>query len=131
MKISKIALVYAFAVILFPAPALHAQDTEQMLSACRPLATAKIEGDTVSMPRTVNAGMCWGAFDVIQTIIGAEYSTTKEKIFRVCAPSNSTRTQLISIFVYYAENHPATYSQRFTWTALHSLRLAFPCSKSR
>ncbi len=104
----------------------RAESTEQMLSACRQIADAKISGDTIEMDHTFDIGLCWGAFSVIQRL-SATVDHEMKPILSSCAPSESTRTQLIAIYVRYAEKHPEKYHQDFVYTALSAMREAFPC----
>jgi hypothetical protein len=52
-------------------------------------------------------------------------------VFGVCAPSESTRTQLIAIFVDYVKRNPKTMSDKFFFTARAALTEAFPCAKAQ
>ena len=87
-----------------------------------------MSGDAVHMPQTFDAGVCWGAFAVIQKMTRWADSGGK-RYFGVCNPANSTRTQLIAIFVEYAKHHPQKYSDDFDDVVLDGLREAFPCGK--
>lgn len=117
---------YPVLLVLVVAPFCKAETAEEMLSACRAMTELKISGDIVSMPRTFEAGLCWGAFAVIADDtrwVGKSGQPT----FRICAPENSTRTQIIAIFVEYAKRNPSKYSESFHDVALDALREAFPC----
>ena len=79
------------------------------------------------MDTDFSTGVCWGAFAAIQELLTARNSETKKMMLWACAPAKSSRTQLISIFVHYAENHPEKYHDDFLWTVVDSLQQAFPC----
>jgi hypothetical protein len=117
------------AFLLFvAAPLSKAETVEEMLSACRSIAEAKVSGGEVFYVPTHENGLCWGAFAVIQRLINLVYPVYSDNpIFGVCAPEHSKRTQLIAIFVLYAKNHPERYSEDFADVALIALREAFPC----
>jgi len=49
--------------------------------------------------------------------------------FDVSAPTESRRTQLISIFVDYARRNPKRLHDDFLDTAIEALRSVFPCDR--
>jgi hypothetical protein len=118
-------------LLFIAAPLSKAETVEEMLSACRPLAEAKVSEGNVYVPHDLNdreAGICWGAFAVIQRVITWTYTEDSDQpILSVCAPEKSTRTQLIAVFVEYAKSHPHRYSEDFTHLVFDALREAFPC----
>ena len=104
-----------------------------MLSSCKEVANARIIADgKVDMVTDFDTGLCWGAFASIQTIIKFGTPDPKTKIVammhNVCAPKDSTRTQLVAIFVEYVKKHPEAYNSEYLPVALTALRAAFPCS---
>jgi hypothetical protein len=60
----------------------------------------------------------------------ATNAETGKPMFFVCLPSDHTRSQMIAIFVQYAEKHPARNHEDFPWVAFDAAREAFPCHKS-
>lgn len=115
------------AFLLFvAAPLSKAETTEEMLSACRPIAEAKVSEDKAFFSVNSETQLCWGAFGAIQGLI-VWVSGDNTPILSVCAPKNSKRTELIAVFVLYAKNHPERYSEDFTHVAIGVLREAFPC----
>jgi Rap1a immunity proteins len=121
-------LLLCSAVLLFIAvPLSKAETVEEMLSACRQTAEARVAEGKVFVEDTRESGLCWGAFAVIQRLINLVYVGDENPILGVCAPAESKRTQLIAIFVLYAKNHPERYAEDFTDVALVALREAFPC----
>jgi len=94
----------------------------------------KNEREVLIKPNNFQSGFCWGSFAVIQKLIKAVYYDRKKPVYEgkipfygVCAPTDSTRSQLIHIFVAYAKNKPKIYHQDFLSTAFKSLRDSFPC----
>lgn len=126
-------LVVAVGMMGWPCASMGAEEittTQEMLSSCRPVAVAKITGEGVYLPRTFAAGQCWGAFDVIQrmtrhTTYGRDGMPVL--MYSICAPSEGTRTQLVSVFVSYAEKHPERLHEDFVRVATQALQEAFPC----
>jgi len=120
---------YLLLFVLTITSVASAESAEHMLSSCRWVETAHFRGEDVAVPRDFESGMCWGAFDVVQTVIGVVADPAKGPIFGVCAPSESTRTQLIAIFVEYVKRNPKTMSDDFFFAARKALREVFPCKK--
>jgi hypothetical protein len=115
-------------LLLVAAPPLsRAETNEEMLSACRPIAEAHMSQGKVALPETFEAGVCWGAFAIIQNLTVWVDTKTSKRHFGVCTPANSTRTQLIAIFVEYAKRNPRRYSENFSDVAFDALRESFPC----
>ena len=85
-------LLLAFVLISMPTIAVG-EPAREMLSKCsQSLSSLPLKGKFVSLPRTVSAGWCWGAFEVLQRLI--VYSDeTNQHLFRVCAPAESTRSR--------------------------------------
>lgn len=99
-------------VLLVIVPFCKADTTEEMLSACRPITESKVADGRVYLPQNFETGVCWGAFAVIQD----ETKWADESGGRrlgICTPENSTRSQLITIFVEYAKRNPSKYSDDF------------------
>ena len=119
-------LLLAFVLIAMPTIAVG-EPAREMLSKCsQNLSSLPLKGKFVSLPRTVSAGWCWGAFEVLQRLI--VYSDeANQRLFRVCAPAESTRVEIIRIFLGYAKQHPKELDDEFTDMALSSLAEAFPC----
>jgi hypothetical protein len=128
MKFMRVLCVISLIVVgLFGAKRSRAETTEEMLSACRPFTQAKVVDGKVEIESDYHTGVCWGAFALVQALLSARNSETKEPMLWACAPDNSTRTQLISIFVHYAENHPEKYSDSFLQSIVNAMQQAFPC----
>lgn len=119
-------IVCAFAVFSLFSGGAKAETTEQMLSACSPVANARVSGEAATFLQNFDTGLCWGAFSVIQSNI-VHIDGDGKRLYEVCAPSESTLTQLVSIFSVYAKNNPHKMHQDFFSVALESLQKAFPC----
>ena len=103
--------------------------TQEMLTACKPIVDqARVSGGRIELPKDFHAGRCWGAFAILQEVITHTDASGRE-IYNVCAPPNSTRSQLIAIFVEYAKKNPQRYHEEFFNVALDALRSSFPCEK--
>ncbi len=106
------------------ARAQSAYSAEYMLSSCRPIVVeSNVTEQGVSFPQSFETGFCWGAFSAIQRAM----VYAGERGPRVCAPAESTLTQLITVFVRYTDLHPAELHEHYFLIALRSLRAAFPC----
>lgn len=114
-------LIGLLLVMFYAAVPAHAESTGEMLSSCRELADAKVTGDKITMRRDYSTGLCWGAFGSLRAAVRAR------SFFRICAPANSTRSQLIAVFVEYAKRSPQRLHEDFLDVALEALRGAFPC----
>jgi len=101
--------------------------TQEMLSACRDISKAETNGKTVRLHPNFNTGMCWGAFAVLQDTIGIVVDN--KPFLGVCTPKGSTMTQLISVFVNYAEKNPQRLHEPFFIVAIDSLLEVFKCPK--
>jgi len=105
-----------------------AETAERMISACKNIADAKVVGDSeVAFTKNFDTGLCWGAFGSFQKAITYASDTDKERFFGVCAPADSTRTQLIQIFIAYAKRHPEELNKEFFDVALEATIEAFHC----
>lgn len=117
-----------FLCLLVPCQIAFAfNSAEDLLSACKPLANAEIDSKQANFLGTFSTGECWGVFSTIQKVIVFVDAKEKKRIFGVCAPPSSTRTQLIAVFVAYAEKNPQRLNEDFFDVAISSLQEAFPC----
>jgi hypothetical protein len=109
-----------------------AETAQEMLSACRPIAKANLPGakGKATGPDTFTAGKCWGAFTVIQN--GIERVDDRILlVYNICPPAETNRTQLIAMFVDYAEKNPQRLQEEFFDVFLDALRKAFPCKPEK
>ncbi len=107
-----------------------AQSAQQMLSACRPIALGEVTSEGVKFPRTFETGQCWGMFAMLQADV-VKIDDRNRRILGACAPAESTRSQLIQIFVKYAESNPERLHEDGTSIALESLQRAFVCPSAK
>jgi len=127
MKITALA----FAMALALGCVCHAETTEEMVSSCRAIGAAQVSGEHVSLPQDFNSGVCWGAFGMIQKMIYTLDPNTMKPFFYSCPPTGTagaTRTQLIQIFLTYAQARPEKYQEDYFDVALTAISKAFPCS---
>lgn len=108
-------------------PQGRSETAEEMLSACRPVVAAKVLDGEIQFPSDPESHVCWGAFAVLGPLLRTVNSETRKPLLGACLPETDTRTQLIAIFVHYAENHPERYTENFVWVALSAMHEAFPC----
>ena len=108
-----------------------AQSTESMLAGCRSVAKARVTSDgRIALGTDFPAGECWGAFAVIQSF-SVVVDAQGTRLFGACPPADGTRTQLVAVFLKYADDHPARWHEEFLDFALEALRVAFPCKKGK
>lgn len=121
-----IAVVAALASLCcFPQHAL-ATSAQELLSACRPISSAPVTSDSVAIHQTFQTGFCWGTFQAIQRI-STNIDESRRRIYSMCTPEDGRLSQLIAIFVSFAEKNPQRLHEDGFDIALESLRRAFPC----
>lgn len=127
MKRGRLLCFFTLIVIAFAGShTCYSETTEEMLSACRPITQAKIVDGKVDLQGDYNSGLCWGAFASIHALL-LFVDTNENPLLHVCLPSDATRTQLIAVFVQYAEKHPEEYNEEFAKVTINALLKAFPC----
>jgi hypothetical protein len=100
---------------------------EEVASWCQPYRTAVVRDAQVSVSATADSPVCFGAFLATQQFINVNLSSGTPPIFGVCAPPESTATELIKVYLRYLDEHPEQGHQRFSIVVLASLRNAYPC----
>lgn len=133
---NKLIVVLVFGFYFCAVPFARAQSAEEMVSNCEAISEAKIVGDHISLPQDFQSGVCWGAFLSFQSAIRYADNTnvdgSKSKfyrpLFQICAPPDSTASQLIKVFMNYASRHPEQLSKDYFRVALSANKEAFPCS---
>ena len=130
MRILRVAIAVLLIAVAFVygAPS-HAETAEEMLCACRPISQAKVSDGRIDLPQSFDAGSCWGAFAALHQAMMLVESDGKPSL-HVCLPEDSTRTQLIAVFVRYVEKHVEVYPKNFAVVALNAELEAFPCKKT-
>ncbi len=114
MKITTLVLIIVFAF----GCGCRAETTEEMVSACKAISTAQVTNQHISLPQDFDSGVCWGAFATIQTVMTLVDPTTSKHLLPACISAGSTRTQLIQIFLVYAQSHPEEYQKDYFVVAL-------------
>ena len=120
--------IFLFTLLFLSATLCHGQTTEQMVNACATVSVqAHAPTPTKRHPEQItkeklNNYYCLGAFSALQDVIMIPSDS-----FPVCADPSVTELQLIEVFLKYAREHPAQYHFEFTYVALVSYQVAFPC----
>jgi hypothetical protein len=72
---------------------------------------------------------CWGYLNAFQqlSVIRFRNESDKVSITGACLPEEGTLTQLIRVFVSYAEKHPEELHKQAGLVALDAIQAAFPC----
>jgi len=52
-----------------------------------------------------------------------------QRSLNACAPPDTTRAELIAIFVKYIESHPEDYDKGFQLAPVNSIFKVYPCGK--
>ena len=102
----------------------------EMASWCQPFKDAVLNGAQISKHSTAQSQVCLGAFLTFEYLAStswtAPYAPTKN-ILKTCIPAGATTTDLIKVFLLYAEEHPERGHYKFTDILLWSLQAAYPC----
>lgn len=117
------------AMVLLNAPtAAEAYTINEMGNWCEELSdNIKIHSDSsIRYDNTRNNNICYGAFAAIQQLT-TFVDKNQNRLLSICTPSESTLTQMVSIFVKYAKEHPEKGHLPFTSGAILALNEAFPC----
>lgn len=129
-NLMKILIQLFCCLTLFSSQYALADSAQELLSSCRPIAKADVYPEGVRFQRTFQTGVCWGTFSALQKII-VHIDEAKRPIYGVCAPSSSRLSQLVAIFVYYAEKNPQRLHEEGFDIAVESLQAAFPCMSQK
>jgi hypothetical protein len=97
---------------------------------CKSAESLHISPDGTVMLSDPGAAFCWGAFTALRGVTKILSDDNRTMALHVCAPTESTVSQYIRIFLKYVDDHPELAHQDFDFVALNALMLAFPC-KSR
>lgn len=121
-------LILALAVLAASSGAAAADTAEDLLSWCGPFVRDVTETpNRVFIPNNPAIRSCWAYFAAVQdfgTIVNDGEATP---ILGACLPPNSTRTQLIRVFVEYANRNPAKLNLPGSIVTEQALIGAFPC----
>jgi hypothetical protein len=109
-------------------PHAHADTAAELASACRPVAAARVSGDSVYFQQTYDSGRCWGAFTIIQRI-SSYVDSQGSRPLHACVPPTSTRQQLVAVFVEFLNRNPQRMHEDAFEMSIEALTVAFPCTK--
>jgi hypothetical protein len=128
MKAPK-TLLFLLVLLVFAnsAAPCHGETAEDMLLACRPIAQATIANGKVNPSYDFDRGVCWGAFMTLHSLFFAREVNRGSLMLHVCLPPSADETQLITVFVNYAEKHPELGNEDFAQVAVNSIELVYPC----
>ena len=127
-NMKRIILLIMASSLIFVTPSF-AESTLEVLLACKSfLKDTDRKGTKKSLPASSDSELCRGAFMVIQNTLYF-YEADGTPILRACVPKEVTRTQLISVFVKYAEDNKRRLHDDFTMTAVNCIQDAYPCKK--
>ena len=110
----------------------RAATAAEYASFCRPFEKPILqEGGRIFFPPRPTANRCWGAFAAIQYLFNVNRPGEDVPLLGVCLPPESYRTQLIQVFLKYADQHPEKTHENFTAMVWSAFVLAFPCPPSK
>lgn len=119
-------------LLLTVASCAKAESADQMLTMCRTIAddAKALDNSRVQFANEdMETGIYWGAFMALQRVSRYVGSSGRPILPIGCAPSTTTRKQLVSIFVEFARRHPERLHEDFVNVAMEAIRTAFPCSE--
>ena len=102
------------------------ESSEGMASSCKRVTEGIRDGERVTLRNNFETGNCWGAFGVIEATTTLSLKGETKRLFRICSPKGSTRTQYIAIFMAFLKRNPRKLNEDFWIVALDALREAFP-----
>jgi hypothetical protein len=128
MKPTFAALAVCCTLLLAPLKA-HATSANDLLQLCKEmLSETKSQTDgQISFPLTFGNGLCWGFFDAFRGLSRLQSDTDTTTILHICAPAETTLTQLARTFIEYAESNAHRLNDPAEIVALLALSKAFPC----
>lgn len=96
---------------------------------CQLVAAAqRSQSGDLLIPNRLDAGICWGFFGALQQI--TRYGTAdNERHLDICNPPESTRLQLVLVFLSYIQANPAELHNAASDVAVVALQRAFPCRR--
>ncbi len=117
------------ALLCFCVCTAYAQSAGSMVSACKQIATAKANDRVTLLPQSFDAGLCWGAFGVLEQLTKLSGTTKRATTTpaAICIPEDTPRFRLIAAFTEFMKRHPNRNEENFYPVARESLRSAFPC----
>jgi hypothetical protein len=123
-----LVLLLLVTLTTFPSAA-NAETAGAMASACRQVADARIVEQSIQFVQTYDTGQCWGAFAMVQQVVSYVDRPGGIRLFGACPPPESTRSQLVALFVEYVNRNPQRMHEDFFEVTTEALRIAFPCGR--
>ncbi len=124
-------IVSLFIVIALPSQVTAAETAAEFAAICAKVAASApgSEGRLHFEPNFEN-GRCWGAFAAAQALSRIKSATDKPPLLGICTPEESTRLELVKVFVDYVNTHPESRTQDFAVVMIIALRSRYPCPAS-
>lgn len=97
-------LLVAASTLVWMTPAAG-QSAERLLSDCKTLVSAPVTEQGIKLHEDFATGFCWGVFSALQRLVGTKDDRGRPQ-FGICPPKESTRSQYVTIFAKYADQHP-------------------------
>jgi Rap1a immunity proteins len=119
--------IAAAAILLAASGNVSAETALQATASCREVVKGlRSDGQIYISPASQ---FCWGAFGALQTLSRLRNPAISTDVSQlgVCAGEKVTRSQMILVFLKYADNNPAQLDDEFPLIALRALQEAFPC----
>jgi hypothetical protein len=115
-------------ILLAPSKS-HAASANDLLQVCKEMLSetkSQTEG-RLSFPLTFGNGLCWGYFDAFRGLSRLQWDDGAATILHVCAPAETSLTQLARTFTEYAESNAQQLNDPAETVVLRALITAFPC----
>ena len=107
-----------------------AQTAHELLSGCELVVrTLSVRGDHVGMSNSPAAATCWSFIAALQDFASITEDGKRTLWGQCLLPTESTTSQLIRVFVNYAQMHPEELNQRPSMLVLKAFTQAFPCER--
>jgi len=115
------------AASLAPSRAAALDETGELARSCQKLeSSTKGRGDSIQIPGTRDALLCWGYMRAIQDI-AMLVDPEGRRLIGACPPEDSRLTDLIHAFVEYARSHRRAGDENTALAVIGALRQAYPC----
>lgn len=123
-----LALRLAPWLLVLLAPPAFAQSAGDMLRACEILQRGMhVEGATVYLPPGKEVHQCWGFMSAVLQY-AALAGRDGKPLLGACAGPHTTTTEVIRLFVDYANGHPDKLGLSAAAVAYNAMADAFPCT---
>lgn len=126
--------VQVVALVVFSAVAPKAMSMEsagEIASICIAVVNTEAGPDgELHFKPTFDSGRCWGTFAAVQALSRIKSVADRPPLLGICAPADTTRRDLVKIFIDYVNSHPESRTQDFSVVAIIALRSQYPCRNS-